>query len=71
MSKRRFLMVTDISTNTRVAIPIQQIVQIKEYKHNEDYLAWIQYYYTDKKTITISTKQFFYDIMTGCHTFEL
>lgn len=71
MSKRRFLMVTDISTNTRVAIPIKQIIQIKEYKHNEDYLAWIQYYYTDKKTYTIYTKELFYNIMTGCHTFEL
>lgn len=71
MSKFRFLMVTDINTNTRVAIPIQQIVQIREYKHNEDYLAWIQYYYTDKKTTTISAKEHFYNVMTGCHTFEL
>ena len=71
MNKCKFLMVTDANTNTRVAIPIQQIVQIREYKYNEDYLAWIQYYYTDKKTITISTKEHFYNIMTGCHTFEL
>lgn len=71
MSKRKFLMVTDANTDTRVAIPIKQIVQIREYKHNEDYLAWIQYYYTDKKSTTISTKEFFYDIMTGCHTFKL
>lgn len=35
----KFLMVTDANTDTRVAIPIQQIVQIREYKHNEDYLA--------------------------------
>jgi len=41
MSKRKFLMVTDANTDTRVAIPIQQIIQIKEYKHNEDHLARI------------------------------
>ena len=67
----KFLMVTDANTDTRVAIPIQQIVQIREYKHNEDYLAWIQYYYADDKSTTISTKEFFYDIMKGCHTLEL
>ena len=71
MSKRRFLVVTDMSTDTRVAIPIKQIIQIREYEHNKDYLAWIQYYYTDKDSTTISTKEFFYDILTGCHTFEL
>lgn len=71
MSKRRFLMVTDIDTKLRVAIPIDQIIQIREYNHNEDYLTWIQYYYADNKSTTISTKEFFYDIMTGCHTFEL
>lgn len=71
MSKHKFLMVTDASTDTRVAIPIKQIIQIREYKHKEDYLAWIQYYYTNKKSTTISTKEFFYDIMTGCHTFKL
>lgn len=71
MSKRRFLMVTDININRRVAIPIKQIVQIEEYKHNEEYRAWIEYYYTDKKTITIYTKELFYNILTGCHTFEL
>lgn len=67
----KFLMVTDANTNTRVAIPIQQIIQIREYEHNKDYLAWIQYYCADNKSATISTKEFFYDIMTGCHTFEL
>lgn len=71
MSKRRFLMVTDINIDRRVAIPIKQIVQIEEYKHNEEYRAWIEYYYTDKKTITIYTKELFYNILTGCHTFEL
>lgn len=71
MSKRKFLMVTDVNTNIRVAIPIQQIIQIREYKRNGDHLAWIQYYYTDKESTTISTKEFFYDIMTGCHTFKL
>ena len=35
MSKHSFLMVTDITTNTRVAIPIKRIVQIKEYKHTD------------------------------------
>lgn len=67
----KFLMVTDANTNTRVAIPIQQIIQIREYEHNKDYLAWIQYYCADNKSATISTKEFFYDIMTGCHTFKL
>lgn len=71
MSKHSFLVVTDIDTKLRVAIPIDQIIQIREYNHNEDYLAWIQYYFTDKKTTTISTKECFYNIMTGCHTFEL
>ena len=71
MSKRRFLMVTDINTDRRVAIPIKQIVQIEEYKHNEEYRAWIKYYYTDKKTNAIYTKELFYNILTGCHTFEL
>lgn len=71
MSKHSFLMVTDITTNTRVAIPIKRIVQIKEYKHNEDYFAWIQYYDADNQPIDISTKEFFYDIMTSCHTFKL
>lgn len=71
MSKRRFLMVTDINIDRRVAIPIKQIVQIEEYKHNEEYRAWIEYYYTDKKTIVIYTKELFYNILTGCHTFEL
>lgn len=71
MSKHKFLMVTDVKTNIRVAIPIQQIIQIREYKHNGDHLAWIQYYYTNKESTTISTKEFFYDIMTGCHTFKL
>lgn len=67
----KFLMVTDANTNTRVAIPIKQIIQIREYEHNKDYLAWIQYYYADNKSTTISTKEFFYDIKTGCHTFKL
>lgn len=67
----KFLMVTDANTNTRVGIPIQQIIQIREYEHNKDHLAWIQYYYADNKSATISTKEFFYDIMTGCHTFKL
>lgn len=71
MNKRSFLVVTDVSTDTRVAIPIKQIIQIREYEHNKDHLAWIQYYYADNKFTTISTKEFFYDIMTGCHTFEL
>lgn len=71
MSKRRFLMVTDINTDRRVAIPIKKIVQIEEYKHNEEYRAWIEYYYTDKKTNAIYTKELFYNILTGCHTFEL
>lgn len=71
MSKRRFLMVTDINIDRRVAIPIKQIVQIEEYKHNEEYRAWIEYYYTDEKTITIYIKELFYNILTGCHTFEL
>lgn len=64
-------MVTDANTNTRVAIPIKQIIQIGEYEHNKDYLAWIQYYCADNKSTTISTKEFFYDIKTGCHTFKL
>lgn len=68
MSKHRFLVVTDISIDTRVAIPVKQIIQIRE---NKNHLAWIQYYYTDKNSTTISTKEFFYDILTGCHTFEL
>lgn len=67
----KFLMVTDANTDTRVAIPIKQIVQIREYEHNKEYLAWIQYYYTDKKTTTISAKEHFYNVMTGCHTFKL
>lgn len=71
MSKHRFLVVNDMSTDTRVAIPVKQIIQIREYEHNKDHLAWIQYYYADNKSTTVSTKEFFYDIMKGCHTFEL
>ena len=67
----KFLMVTDANTNTRVAIPIKQIIQIGEYEHNKDYLAWIQYYYADNKSTTISAREHFYNVMTGCHTFEL
>lgn len=67
----KFLMVTDANTDTRVAIPIKQIIQIREYEHNKEYLAWIQYYCTHNKSTTISTKEFFYDIKTGCHTFKL
>lgn len=71
MSKHSFLMVTDITTNTRVAIPIKRIVQIKEYKHNEDYFARIRYYDANNQPIDISTKEFFYDIMRDYHTFKL
>lgn len=71
MSKRKFLMVTDANTDTRVAIPILQIIQIKEYKHNEDHLARIQYYGANNQFTVVWTKEFFYDIMTGCHTFKL
>ena len=71
MSKHSFLMVTDITTNTRVAIPIKRIVQIKEYKHNEDRLARIQYYGANNQFTVVWAKEFFYDIMTGCHTFKL
>lgn len=74
MSKHRFLMVTDVTntdTGIRVAIPIKRIIQIKECKNNEDYFARIQYYDADNQPTTVWTKEFFYDIMTGCHTFEL
>ena len=71
MSKRKFLMVTDVNTNTRVAIPIKQIVQIKEYKRNEDYHTWIQYHGANNQPTAVWVKEFFYDIMTGCHTFKL
>ena len=40
-------------------------------EHNKDYLAWIQYYYADNKSTTISAREHFYNVMTGCHTFEL
>ena len=59
MSKHRFLVVNDMSTDTRVAIPVKQIIQIREYEHNKDHLAWIQYYYADNKSTTVSTKEFF------------
>lgn len=71
MSKRKFLMVIDVNTNIRVAIPIQQIIQIKEYKHNKDHFAWIQYHGANNQPTVVWAKEFFYDIMTDCHTFKL
>lgn len=71
MSKRKFLMVTDVNTNIRVAIPIQQIIQIREYKRNGDHLARIQYHGANNQPTAVWAKEFFYDIMTGCHTFKL
>ena len=59
MSKRKFLMVTDVNTNIRVAIPIQQIIQIKEYKRNEDHFAWIQYHGANNQPTVVWAKEFF------------
>jgi hypothetical protein len=70
MSKRRFLVVTDMDTNHHVAIPIKRILQIREYKHGEDLVTFIQYY-IEKISFTITIKESFNSVVTGCCTFEL
>lgn len=70
MSKRRFLAVTDMDTNHHVAIPIERILQIREYKYGEDLVPFIQYY-IEKISFTITIKESFSSVVTGCHTFEL
>ena len=70
MSKRSFLVVTDMDTNHRVAIPIERIIQIKEYKHGKDLVTFVQYY-IEKISFTITIKESFSSVVTGCCTFEL
>lgn len=70
MSKRSFLVVTDMDTNHHVAIPTEQVLQIREYEHGEDLVAFIQYY-IEKISFTITIKESFSSVIRGCCTFEL
>lgn len=70
MSKRNFLVVTDMDTNHHVAIPIKQIFQIREYKNGEDFVILIQYY-IKKISFTITIKESFSDVVEGYCTFKI